>query len=483
MWTWIQAFMWEFTAKELGLGGEGAGPLPEPEQVRLLTYTAISRGVRGLFFFAIQYFRSVPEIAGEIGLLSREIRLAEPYLAAGIATFNRRTSDPGVAASSFTYRGGTAVALVAMGENYHHWVDEGVRENVSVELPAPAGEKPQALLLTFPEPVACAVEPAGRGRVRVTVPRLELAGLVLVSGDPAEIDRVKTEMARELSTVAALAVGEAAGQVRKVSGAYWALGSGTPGAADLQAAQAEVVRAEVALGAGKKAEAVRAARRAMQLCRRAIDATMRQAKARRGLLRAADQVSLKSFYGLPRVADLFRAHLEGPYRFVSDWMIIGPFPLEMKPGTQDDETIIPAGFDRAYPPEQKVDLAGRYEGMAGPVRWQPARADLSGRLDFIRYLSPIDNAVAYASAVVVAPREMETEIGLGSNDGAKLWVNGELLYSRHHGRRAIPNEDLLPVTLQAGENHILLKVENWGRAWELYVSLRDPEQALEFRAE
>jgi len=495
LWTWAQAFMWAHTGNELLLGAEGPGPLPEPEQVRLLTYVALNRGVRGILFFAIHSFRTVLEIKAEIALLCREIQMLEPYLAGGKLSLDIPTSDPLVKASSFERPEGTAVALVVMGENYHRWVDEGVRENVSFTVacrgenpPASAswrtmaGRGPRAVLAMLPEPVVCRVEQLGPGKVRVTVPKLELGGLVLVTSDAREIERVKRQAARHAAQVAPLAVEGATAQFRKVAGTYWNLGSNLPNAeAVLGSAEQNLRAAYAALANRQPRAAIAASRAAMLLCRTAIDRTMRVAESRRPLLNDLEQIYLKSFYGLPRIPGIVSAlpDVKG-YRFLRDFALIGPFPLEM---TVESAEVVPPGFDRPYPPESETNFGATYDGMAGPVRWQFAHLGFDARVNLERYIAPSRNAVAYAYAVITAPRDTETTMGLGSNDGAKVWVNGELVFSHHIGRLAVPNQESFPVKLRAGKNAVLVKIENWGARWELYLSVQDPDKLLTFSAQ
>ena len=486
LWTWVQAFMWGHTARELHLGAEGPGPLPEPEQVRLLAYVALNRGVRGILFFAIQHFRTVPEINAEISLLCREIRLLEPYLAAGNLSLDIPTSDPVVKASAFVRAEGTAVAMVVTGENYHRWVDDRVRENVSFTVNR-AGEQPRALLVTLPEPVECAVARVSPGRVRVTVPSLsEMGGLVLVTSDPREIQRVKRQAARMAAEVAPLAVEGATAQFRKVAGGYWMLGGDLPDVrAALGNAEETLRGAHQSLAQKRPHEALKAARGVLWHCRSAINRAMEFAEQRRHLVPESQRIFLKSFYGLPMIPGLGSAVAGGDYRFLREWMVIGPFPLEMNmEATSDAERdMLPPGFVREYPPEREVVLGARYEGTAGQVRWRKAEADMSGRVDLRENINPSENMVAYGYAVVHAPGETETEIGFGSNDGARIWLNGQLIYSKHAGRTEVPNAEKIPVKLRAGGNALLVKVENWGRNWAFYLSFRDPQGQLTFTPE
>jgi len=485
LWTWVQAFMWGHTGRELHLGAEGPGPLPEPEQVRLLTYVALNRGVRGILFFAIQHFRTVPEINTEVALLCREIRLLEPYLAAGNLSLDIPTSDPVVKASAFVRAEGAAVAMVVTGENYHRWVDDKVLQDVSFTVPC-KGNKPRALLLTLPDPADCPVARVSPTRVRVTVPSLELGGLVLVTSDAAEMERVKRQAKRVASEVAALAVEGATTQYRKVAGTYWALGSDLCNAHTLFAHDEGTLRAAHRFLAKRQPRAALACSRwVLRRCRHIIDCAMTFAEQSRNLVPESQRIFLKSFYGLPMIPGLGSAVVGGDYRFVKEWMIVGPFPLEMnlEATSEAERDVPPPGFVRQYPPEREIDFGARYEGAAGPVRWKKIEADLSGRADLRENISPSENMVAYGYAVVQAPGETETEIGFGSNDGARIWLNGQLIYSKHTGRAEVPNAEKIPVKLRAGENALLVKVENWGRNWAFYLSFRDPQGQLTFTPE
>ena len=77
---------------------------------------------------------------------------------------------------------------------------------------------------------------------------------------------------------------------------------------------------------------------------------------------------------------------------------------------------------------------------------------------------------------------METTLALGSNDGARVWLNDEMVFDLHTGRGAAPRQNEINVRLNEGENFLLVKVENLGARWALYVSFNDPERVLQFEA-
>jgi len=67
---------------------------------------------------------------------------------------------------------------------------------------------------------------------------------------------------------------------------------------------------------------------------------------------------------------------------------------------------------------------------------------------------------------------------LGSDDGVKVWLNGELVHEKNIGRPLKPGEDAEQVTLKAEWNDLLLKVTNGGGGWEACVCLVDKDGNL-----
>ena len=67
---------------------------------------------------------------------------------------------------------------------------------------------------------------------------------------------------------------------------------------------------------------------------------------------------------------------------------------------------------------------------------------------------------------------------MGTNDGVKMWINGKLVHENIVGRTALPNEDILSVSFNKGENVVLLKVDQLGGGWGFYFSIMEGEDLL-----
>ncbi len=98
-------------------------------------------------------------------------------------------------------------------------------------------------------------------------------------------------------------------------------------------------------------------------------------------------------------------------------------------------------------------------------------------VDFTKAFDPDSVGVAYALCYIKSPREYETQLGVGSNDGVRIYLNDQIVHNNNILRKATPNSYMLNVTLQKGWNKVLGKVGQIG-GWGLYLSIIDPEQIL-----
>jgi len=487
LWTWVQNFMWGGTARELGFGvQDGPGPIPDPEQVRLLAFCAINRGVRGLMFFPHHELHLLPELAAEVALTCREIRLVSDHVAAGKTTFDLPSSDPIVNATAFTYRGSVVVSAMVAKPTYHRWVDVAVERDVTLEVPWAGPSLPSGYLVATPDVVECQVSPGTKpGTVRLTIQSLEVAGFVLLTTNPSDAAKLRRGMVEATAKLADLALLGSYEQTRKVSDAAWRAGFGTlyeQNDLNLRTHRND----EAVLAAYKNrqyADEIRGWRTSNRMNRAMLDSMARFAEARRDLIPPEDRRFLLSPHSLYRIGGLKDAPApDDPWHFVKQYVVAGPFPLEWD--EQNAPEAVASGFDRAYPPETNGDPTATFASVDGPTRWQLAKADMTGRLDLLRSFVTTDNVVCYARVTVIAPHDTTTTLSLGSNDGAKVWLNGAEVFrwpsEPTGGRTAAPRQDEVPMTLRAGENVVLAKVENLGANWQLFVSFHDPGRVLQF---
>ncbi len=160
-------------------------------------------------------------------------------------------------------------------------------------------------------------------------------------------------------------------------------------------------------------------------------------------------------------------------RFNREWNLIGPFPA---PDMNDLQT--------PFPPEREFEPGKTYPGVDGAeVGWRKIRAEPEGYIDLRRLVRPNEKAVVYAMAYVFSPDDRPADLFIGTDDGVKLWVNGEVVHTNPAYRAAAPDQDLVEVSLRKGWNPILVKVLQGAGGWGFYVRIADPLGELRWALE
>jgi HEAT repeat protein len=135
-------------------------------------------------------------------------------------------------------------------------------------------------------------------------------------------------------------------------------------------------------------------------------------------------------------------------QFTSRWLCAGPYRQSGKSGRDL--------FDVAFAPEQP--------GL-GAVTWRPVAgaSDLSsaGIVELAGEAAG-DNCIIYLKTRVFVPTAHAVSFQLGSDDGIKLWVNGEMTHANNIDRGVTPGEDRAKANLRQGWNDVLAKITQNG---------------------
>jgi hypothetical protein len=127
-----------------------------------------------------------------------------------------------------------------------------------------------------------------------------------------------------------------------------------------------------------------------------------------------------------------------------------------------------AGADSVRPREgdrQKID-----DRLV--LKWEKVRS-VDGFVD-MQTAFPKDYTVGYAWAEFESPAATEAWLGLGSDDGVKIWLNGELVHDRWIRRPSRVDDEVVPLRLRKGTNRILIKIQNVTGEWSFIYRLRLP---------
>ncbi|MGC4120614.1 MAG: hypothetical protein QM765_39760 [Myxococcales bacterium] len=134
--------------------------------------------------------------------------------------------------------------------------------------------------------------------------------------------------------------------------------------------------------------------------------------------------------------------------FVTRSWIAGPFDNEGK-----------SGCDMAYPPEKGVELAARFPGKVREIGWRKLpELSKDGYVDLGAVLSPTDETVTYALAVVEVAADQKAVLHLGASGASRLFLNGVKVLQDDAYHPARFDQSQVGVTLKKGANRVLLKL-------------------------
>ncbi len=171
-------------------------------------------------------------------------------------------------------------------------------------------------------------------------------------------------------------------------------------------------------------------------------------------------------YLSPDAPENLRAQAEAVIRavdgfdgYLTAWEVAGPY-------FEDGKGALMLFLD-TFPPESP-DAAVPWRIM--PMGLNP---DAPWVIDLNRAIGGNDR-VAFLRTVIRAPEAMPAVLEIGSNDGVKVWLNGEQIHALNVGRTLTPGEDVLDVTLRPGDNTLMMAVFQQGGDWNACARLRAP---------
>ncbi len=144
--------------------------------------------------------------------------------------------------------------------------------------------------------------------------------------------------------------------------------------------------------------------------------------------------------------------------YLMAWELAGPYMIEGKPAM--------SFFDHEFQPLTDPDNA--------PWRIMPpaSRPDQVGVLDLAEVIGGFER-VAYLRTTLTATEDTTATFLLGTNDGCKVWLNGEVLEAINFGRGLKAGEDVLPLKLNKGDNTLMVAVSQHGGAWAMIAQLKN----------
>ena len=151
----------------------------------------------------------------------------------------------------------------------------------------------------------------------------------------------------------------------------------------------------------------------------------------------------------------------GPEGEILTWLVAGPFPNE---GALQ---LRGTGFRTDY--LQPENTANPVEGG----HWKLAYGNPKNGLDLNAEMGNGQPAIGYAFVNVLSLRPQDVGLWFGSDDGARVWVNGKVVYEKQIARGVKRDEERVPIHLLEGANRLLFKIEQGDGGWGLLARLVD----------
>jgi CubicO group peptidase (beta-lactamase class C family) len=163
------------------------------------------------------------------------------------------------------------------------------------------------------------------------------------------------------------------------------------------------------------------------------------------------------------------------------WLRLSPIPIVDRQGAaQPDEST-----------QRKAFAADLLAAQGGEAQVRPhlgEKMSVNGAEREWQVVHPVDDMislnsagkkddfeVAYAATEFDVPAATQAWLGIGSDDGIRVWLNGTLVHEKWSARSVQLDEDVVSVPLKAGRNRLLLKVQNITGSWGFACRLMDAD--------
>ncbi|MEM1127175.1 MAG: glycoside hydrolase family 20 zincin-like fold domain-containing protein [Bacteroidota bacterium] len=175
-------------------------------------------------------------------------------------------------------------------------------------------------------------------------------------------------------------------------------------------------------------------------------------------------------HALPVPAEVRLALTADAGRYFREWLVAGPFPNPAGSDGAETDYLATMGGETVAQPGVAVEFD--HDGVT--YRWQRLASPQHAEVDLAAHFPEQNRRVAlYAYATLDAPADQTVRALVGSNDGIEVFINGTRVHRHHVKRNLTVDEDEVRLPLQAGRNHLLLKISQGAGGWGFAFRLPD----------
>ncbi|NLV44652.1 MAG: hypothetical protein GXY07_09155 [Candidatus Hydrogenedentes bacterium] len=150
---------------------------------------------------------------------------------------------------------------------------------------------------------------------------------------------------------------------------------------------------------------------------------------------------------------------------VNHWQFVGPFPWN-----------ISEGFKPVFINEPEVSLDASYPAGDKTLQWHAADStDAAGLYDLFGVIGTVEQSVAFAFVQIEVAEGGPAQLRAGSDDGLRVWVNGEVALENDVDRGYDVDQDVADITLRPGTNTLLAQITQRAGGWAFGLRITRPD--------
>jgi len=169
-----------------------------------------------------------------------------------------------------------------------------------------------------------------------------------------------------------------------------------------------------------------------------------------------------------------------PGEFMRKWLILGPMPYpcldDIYVYTIDEPIEMSEEKERSIFDKDYIDVADFQPKTTicdKEYKWSVLETEYS-TIDLTQLIKEDgEYKVAYLWAQIEMPQDRVGTLGVGSDDGVKVWINGKLVHSNWVLREVVEDNDRILVYFKKGKNQLVLKIQSTGGPWGFCCRLLD----------
>ncbi len=155
---------------------------------------------------------------------------------------------------------------------------------------------------------------------------------------------------------------------------------------------------------------------------------------------------------------------------IQAWHLIGPFKIPEK-SPQPLRVKTPMESKAWLGQDGKVAIKESIRTTDAIFKWKKSQADHRGFVNLSSELGHVESVIGYGYTTYSSVHPRDTQLRCGSDDGIAIWLNGKLIHENNINRGFTPDQDVVPIHLNAGENHLVVKIHNNRGGWGFGVSI------------